>query len=163
MFDATDTVELFPSYLWLHKVSNSEALNRDLMQALKDMKEAGEGWAPEGGGWASPTDLFEREAFLPLSEYVVEAVGGVLQFLRYKYEHFYISECWANWNDGPVSILAGAQCGEKPGRQRASQYQLQRDAERDNRVCDRPGDDLGNGHFRSVSGGCAGNDLTMIR
>lgn len=99
MFAATEVVEVFPSCLWLHEIGDCAKLNDDLYAAVQDMKSAGAGNdRGDGGGWASATDLHERDAFAPLVEYLAAASEGALHFLRYKYDHFYISECWANLN-----------------------------------------------------------------
>ena len=43
MFEASDVMELFPSCLWLHKVSDSSKINEGLMRAVEEMRAAGEG------------------------------------------------------------------------------------------------------------------------
>ena len=42
MFEASDVMELFPSCLWLHKVSDSSKINEGLMRAVEEMRAAGE-------------------------------------------------------------------------------------------------------------------------
>ena len=99
MFEASDVMELFPSCLWLNKVSDSCEINEGLMRGVEEMRVAGEGNTRSSGkGWMSPTNLLEYDAFLPLSEYIIAAAEQALGLLRYKFDHFYISECWANMN-----------------------------------------------------------------
>lgn len=99
MFEASDVMALFPSCLWLHKVSDCAALNDGLLRGVEEMRAAGEGSTRTGGKvWTSPTNLLERDAFLPLSEHLIAAAEGALSFMRYKFDHFYISECWVNLN-----------------------------------------------------------------
>ena len=43
-------------------------------------------------------DLHEREEFAALTEYLIAASEGALDFLRFEFEHFYILECLANSN-----------------------------------------------------------------
>jgi uncharacterized protein (TIGR02466 family) len=100
MFAKSDVVGLFPSSIWLHEIADCAVLNADLVRAVQEIRAGDEGHLrDDGGGWGSPSDLLEREAFAPFAECVVEAAASALEYMRFKFEHFYISECWANWND----------------------------------------------------------------
>jgi uncharacterized protein (TIGR02466 family) len=119
MFAGTDIVEFFPSCLWFHEIGDCDPLNQKLMNAVKQLQSDGHGHGhdrSDGGGWTSRTDLLERDAFMPLSEYLIKASEGVLHYLRFKFDHFYVSECWANLNGAgqvhprhnhPNSVLSG--------------------------------------------------------
>ena len=97
MFAGTEAIEVFPSCLWVHEIGNSEDLNTELKESVNAIMAAGGGRKrTDGGGWTSETDLHERDEFTRLTQYLVAASEGVLHFLRFNYEHFYISECWAN-------------------------------------------------------------------
>ena len=97
MFSATEVVEIFPSCLWLHEIADCETMNNNVDASVKELRAAGTGRErSDGGGWTSPTDLHERDEFVPLTECLAKGAEGVLHFLRFKFDHFYISECWAN-------------------------------------------------------------------
>jgi uncharacterized protein (TIGR02466 family) len=117
MFGATDVIQLFPSCVWLHEVTDSDELNNNLRRAVDDIRASGAGWdRTDGGGWTSPTDLMNREPFQPLVDLMAAAAEGALHFLSYAYDNFYISESWANLNHAgdihpqhlhPNAVLSG--------------------------------------------------------
>jgi uncharacterized protein (TIGR02466 family) len=99
MFAGTDVIDLFPSSLWIHEIDDCEPLNAHLLAAVKKLQADGHGYdRTDGGGWVSYTDLNEKDDFATLMEYVVAASEGVLHFLQYDFEHFYILDSWANMN-----------------------------------------------------------------
>jgi uncharacterized protein (TIGR02466 family) len=124
MFAGTDVIDLFPSSVWLHEIENCDPLNADLLVAVKELQATGQGYSrTDGGGWVSGTDLNERDAFAPLTAYMISAAEGVLHFLQYEFEHFYICDCWANINgtgkahprhNHPNCILSGVYYVQTP-------------------------------------------------
>lgn len=92
MFTETDMMSAFPSCIWMLTVEDHETLNARLLSEI-DAMQKGE-W--HDGGWQSPDDLHEREAFQGFAERVLSASEGVLDFLKVDYEEQYITGCWAN-------------------------------------------------------------------
>ncbi len=97
MFAQAEVLQCFPSCVWVHRLPDAEAMNEALLSevyALRERDDRGLRFAP--GLWQSPTDLYMRGPFAGLTEAIVAASKGVLDFLQYKYENFYITDCWAN-------------------------------------------------------------------
>ncbi|HAA92034.1 MAG: hypothetical protein CMM48_14265 [Rhodospirillaceae bacterium] len=100
MFAGTDVIDIFPTSVWIHEIGDCERLNDDIFAAVKKLQTQGHGYdRTDGGGWVSYTDLNEMDDFAPLMEYIVGAAQGVLNFLQYEFEHFYITDSWANLDD----------------------------------------------------------------
>ena len=99
VFSKTAIIPLFPTYLWMHKLSPDEytSLNARLRQALKklrqdDAKENTDGFIQ------THTKLHTPPEFQDLNRFILGAALGVSDFLKLAATNMEITGCWANIN-----------------------------------------------------------------
>jgi len=100
MFAAVETVELFPTHVWVHRLAPEarQALNRTLLAALDDLVGPR---PPKQGFRTYQTDqtLHRYKAFAPLVAAIEAAVAGVLERMAVKERRMEITGCWANYGE----------------------------------------------------------------
>lgn len=85
---------LFPTPLFSGKLSDL-SLCDSIEKELYRLRTAGHGsWEAEN--WVSEDRLHEMDAFMPLSQLVLQETGAVLNFLHTKCDGHYITNMWAN-------------------------------------------------------------------
>ncbi len=97
MFEKTETLQLFPTFVWRHKLAPDHAarINASTTRALDALQGARP--APRRGELVqTEPDLHRRAEFGDLLEAVNLAVRGVLDFVEVQYDSFAITGCWAN-------------------------------------------------------------------
>ena len=97
MFEKTDTLQLFPTFVWRHQLApeHVERINRSTLRAL-DAVRAGMASPARGELAQTEPNLHARPEFSDLLDVVDVAVRGVLDFVAVSYESFAITGCWAN-------------------------------------------------------------------
>jgi len=103
LFAEQRLVSCFPTGVWLLRVADAERLNGQLIATIERLR-AERPWAPNeavtdpgyGSHAQSLDDLHLREEFAVFNELALDAARRVLDFLRYRYESFYLTGCWAN-------------------------------------------------------------------
>ncbi len=96
-FLATEVAHLFPTCVWLHRLSGAAELNRRLQAALTPLR-AEPSRAKGAGTWQSRGDLHRQPGFEALAKAALTAGRGVCSFLRWRYEGLEITNLWANVN-----------------------------------------------------------------
>ena len=97
MFEKTETLQLFPTFVWRHKLAPDHAarINASTTRALDALQGARP--APRRGELVqTEPDLHRRAEFGDLLAAVNLAVRGVLDFVEVQYDSFAITGCWAN-------------------------------------------------------------------
>ena len=98
MFSGRELYQYFPSCVWTHDLADFKDMNTRLVQELQALRARDTGSLSERGAWQSDCNLHALEPFQPLTRSFVAASQGVLEFLKYSYTHFEITDCWANVN-----------------------------------------------------------------
>lgn len=98
MFDKCEVSQFFPSCVWVHELSDYKAMNASLIEELQRLRDAKAGVTSTWGAWHSRGNLHTLEPFRPFMQVVAAASRGVLDFLKYGYEGFEFTNCWANIN-----------------------------------------------------------------
>ena len=99
VFVATDVLRMFPTFVWKAELEPGvcRGLNESIILRLEQIRRSDAKTAPDQS-WQSGHNLFQREEFHELANYVHEAVRHVLDFLKIGEVEFQISGCWANMN-----------------------------------------------------------------
>ncbi|MEM7223060.1 MAG: 2OG-Fe(II) oxygenase family protein [Pseudomonadota bacterium] len=98
MFSKCEVNHYFPTCVWVHEIANHPAINDQLERELHGLRAAGKGHGGTERAWRSDGDLHQLEGFRPLTQILVAASKGVLDFLKCRYQGFDITNCWANIN-----------------------------------------------------------------
>lgn len=96
MFRNAEYLQLFPTCVWRHELSDADRLNSDLMKAIQAIRSATPSRGRNPGSWQSPGDLHRRAEFRGLMKPIVGALTGVMDFLEIEHKGLLITNCWAN-------------------------------------------------------------------
>lgn len=99
MFSKTGVIPLFPTYLWMHKLSPDEytSLNAGLRQALTKLRQD-DTEKNTDGLIQTHTRLHTLPEFQDLNQFILGAALGVSDFLKLATKSMEITGCWANIN-----------------------------------------------------------------
>ncbi len=103
MFSKAEILQLFPTCIWRHELDGAAELNPRLLEALETIRATTPSRGRTPGSWQSPGDLHGRPEFARLTEAIVAALSGVMDFLQIKQEGLAITNCWANISKAGVS------------------------------------------------------------
>lgn len=99
MFDDTQVIQLFPTYVWVHDLPAAE---RDKLEAelrpVLDQILANRPAVNPGETWQTDPDLHHHRGFAGLLPFIDAAARSTLEFLQVDYQSFRITGCWANVN-----------------------------------------------------------------
>ncbi|MCG8355888.1 MAG: 2OG-Fe(II) oxygenase family protein [Kiloniellales bacterium] len=98
LFDKAELVQLFPTCVWVHEVSDHAALNARLMSRIETLeREAPENVTPQNA-WQSQENLHLVPGFEDFARLITAATRNILGFLKCRFDELYITSCWANLN-----------------------------------------------------------------
>lgn len=96
MFRNNEVFQLFPSCVWRHELTDAQQINGQLAQAIEAMRAENPTRTTNLGLWQSPADLHRRPEFQGLTNAILAAFSGVMDYLEIKREGVLITNCWAN-------------------------------------------------------------------
>ena len=98
MFSKCEISQYFPTCVWVHELEEFKAMNDRLVPELHRLRAASDQPGRPQSAWQSAGNLHRLEAFQPLTDCMMAASKGVLDFLKCRYEGFAITNCWTNIN-----------------------------------------------------------------
>lgn len=96
MFRNAEVFQLFPTCVWRHELAEAQGLNGHLVTALQAIRATTPSRGRIQGGWQSPGDLHQRPEFHDVTQAIVGALIGVMDFLEIKHQGLMITNCWGN-------------------------------------------------------------------
>jgi len=99
LFEKTQALTLFPTFIWTHDLpaAAAQGLNAHLEAAILRLIEPRPRLLP-GQTWQTHQDLHRRPEFEELTRLIRAAASGVLDYLQVEHAGFEITGCWANVN-----------------------------------------------------------------
>lgn len=97
MFKKAEILPLFPTLIWMVKLDDHEALNRDLeAEIMRIERDEPMQQGFDLNAWQSQEFLHETPPFFPFAERVLAATQRALDGVHCEYEDLYITSLWAN-------------------------------------------------------------------
>ena len=106
MFAKGEFKTFFPSCVWIHDLQDFREMNANLVAELVELRKSTGYTNPDNNAWQSRGNLYQLEAFQPLTECMNAASKRVLEFMKVDYADFVITDSWANINPGGHSHKA---------------------------------------------------------
>ncbi|TDG15308.1 hypothetical protein E2F43_03480 [Seongchinamella unica] len=98
MFSKGEIKTFFPSCVWIHELQEFRDMNASMIAELGELRKSTGYTNPGNGAWQSRGNLNKLPTFEPLMECFTAGSRRVLEFLKYEFENFVITDAWANIN-----------------------------------------------------------------